>query len=687
MANEVEIILTADEKQALAAFNSVSKAAQKFESQQKQSASQESKRRKKQLTGFKKLEKSLKSLSTASQTAIGVIAGQAIIGAFGAITRAASDFFGTIKDQTILLETLGTQFEIVTGSAEKAALVLKEIQEFAAATPFEFPELAKTAQSLIAFGFESSTVVSRLKVLGDVAAGTGRNLGEIGLIFAQVSAAGKLTGERLLQLEERGIIIGPALAKSFGISESAVRSLVSSGKVGFAEFEEAFKSLTEEGGTFFDATSKRSQTLQGLISTLNDNFNQLAGDIGTQLLPQFKELVQIITEFIQQNKEGFLAATKATTGFFTAMVEAAAGAGKFFTDNFTDPVNKGLRAVKVELIDIEQQIFKVQDEISKKREAGIGTAVAEANLKRLQDGFKALSAIEEKKEQEDIQRAADKKAREEQAAADSAASESKRITLIEALRLTQEEIEAERRAGDTELSQIRADEDFAALEDNLGRTKALQVKREVDELLRAGKQSEALTKLKKAQLEADKKGLQSLFDFEKNTNAGRAANFKSTLGTISTLQSSNNKTLFAIGKAAALATGTIDGIAAVQKALASAPPPFNFILATLVGVATAANLAKIAASKPPSFQQGGVVPGTSFSGDNVTANVNSGELILNRAQQGVIQGDLTQSQQTQQAILSALEGLNSQPTVVQIDGREIARTVRDEGEAGFAFAV
>ena len=56
------------------------------------------------------------------------------------------------------------------------------------------------------------------------------------------------------------------------------------------------------------------------------------------------------------------------------------------------------------------------------------------------------------------------------------------------------------------------------------------------------------------------------------TEQTRQQNFKSSLGVISTLQGSSNKTLFAIGKAAAISTATIDGIAAVQKALASAPP-------------------------------------------------------------------------------------------------------------------
>lgn len=81
---------------------------------------------------------------------------------------------------------------------------------------------------------------------------------------------------------------------------------------------------------------------------------------------------------------------------------------------------------------------------------------------------------------------------------------------------------------------------------------------------------------------------------EKDIDKQRTENLKSTLGTISSLQSSSSKELQAVGKAAAIAQATMDGYAAVQKALASAPPPFNYALAAAVGAATAANVAKIA---------------------------------------------------------------------------------------------
>lgn len=61
----------------------------------------------------------------------------------------------------------------------------------------------------------------------------------------------------------------------------------------------------------------------------------------------------------------------------------------------------------------------------------------------------------------------------------------------------------------------------------------------------------------------------------------------------------------------------------------------GLITGAIVGAAGAVQIASIIASKPtpPSFAGGGIVPGNSYSGDRVRANVNSGEMILNAAQQ------------------------------------------------------
>ena len=73
----------------------------------------------------------------------------------------------------------------------------------------------------------------------------------------------------------------------------------------------------------------------------------------------------------------------------------------------------------------------------------------------------------------------------------------------------------------------------------------------------------------------------------------------------------------------------------VAKALAEGGPYAGPILAALIGASGAVQIATIVANKPkqPNFATGGIVQGTSYSGDKVHANVNSGEMILTEQQQ------------------------------------------------------
>ena len=171
-----------------------------------------------------------------------------------------------------------------------------------------------------------------------------------------------------------------------------------------------------------------------------------------------------------------------------------------------------------------------------------------------------------------------------------------------------------------------------------------------------------------AEEKARKTSLSTLLVLDKQAQSNRAANFKSSLSTISTLTQSSNRTLFAIGKASAVSEATIQGILATQRALAAAPPPFNYVLAAAVGVAAASNVSRIAAQKPPSFQEGGVVDlgGVPSSQDNQIAAVASGEAIL--------------TQQDQLDLFELIRngvGTAGQIISINIDGREIARALRD----------
>jgi TP901 family phage tail tape measure protein len=109
-----------------------------------------------------------------------------------------------------------------------------------------------------------------------------------------------------------------------------------------------------------------------------------------------------------------------------------------------------------------------------------------------------------------------------------------------------------------------------------------------------------------------------------------AASIFNSLGQLAAL---GGEKAFKVVQGFQLASAITSGIAAVQGALST--PPFWPLNAPQVLAATAKAATNVAAikSQRPSFQQGGIVPGNSFSGDNIVANVNSAEMVLNRRQQ------------------------------------------------------
>lgn len=106
----------------------------------------------------------------------------------------------------------------------------------------------------------------------------------------------------------------------------------------------------------------------------------------------------------------------------------------------------------------------------------------------------------------------------------------------------------------------------------------------------------------------------------------------------------DNAEFAAFSKVLALAEASVQlglAIAAASTTAAKSGDPYTVaariasavggVVAAFVGVVSSIKSAKIPAT--PKFAQGGIVPGKSYSGDNVMARVNSGEMILNAQQQ------------------------------------------------------
>ena len=187
--------------------------------------------------------------------------------------------------KTAELQRQTRSLEVLTGSLDNAKTIISELQAFGAVTPFTSAELIETAKRLKAFGVETEAVTDITKRLADVAGATGADLGGITLAFGQIQAKGRLQGEELLQLQERGVGLQDQLRKQYGLTADEFQKALEQGRFGADAVRFALVELTEEGGKYADGAIAQSDTLAGKFSTLLDNVGRLATKIGDTLQP------------------------------------------------------------------------------------------------------------------------------------------------------------------------------------------------------------------------------------------------------------------------------------------------------------------------------------------------------------------------------------------------------------------
>jgi tape measure domain-containing protein len=225
--------------------------------------------------------------------------GLAGVTAFGAVTAAAG---GMGLAAAASNEQARISFTTMLGSAEKADSFLRDMQKFAATTPFEFPELQEASSALISAGINADKVIPIMTTLGDVTSGMGtgaEGVDRATTALQQMSAAGRITGEDLNQLRDAGIPVYDLLASATGKSKAEVIKLAQAGKLGKKELDQMMKALESGKGLerFNGLMAKQSTSLTGMVSTMKDTIGQGLGNAIAPLIPMIKDGLGGATEF------------------------------------------------------------------------------------------------------------------------------------------------------------------------------------------------------------------------------------------------------------------------------------------------------------------------------------------------------------------------------------------------------
>lgn len=225
---------------------------------------------------------------------------------------------GAVTSLGAQAEQTSVAFTTLVGSEEKAAGILKQINEFAAKTPYSNLDLVDNAKTMLNFGVEADKVNGYLRQLGDIAGGDKTKLGSLSLVFGQVASAGKMSGQDLLQFINAGFNPLKELQKMTGKTYAELQDMMSKGQIGMDAVAAAINHATSAGGAFAGMSDKLSQTVSGKFSTLVGNVQQAAVDMFEQIKPIINDIMDLflaIVPPIASALKGIFAVVAGVIGF------------------------------------------------------------------------------------------------------------------------------------------------------------------------------------------------------------------------------------------------------------------------------------------------------------------------------------------------------------------------------------
>jgi len=198
----------------------------------------------------------------------------------------ASEVIGVLKEvagSIIKVRAEFQQLEVSFGamlkSKAEANTMMQDVVQMAAQSPFEFSAIADGAKQLIIFGANAQTATNDLKMLGDIAVGTGMPINDLAAAYGAMRKEGEASKDQLEELAGKGIPIYAELGKILKISTEDVKYFAEAGKVGFNDMQQAFISLTSNGGMFEGLMQQQAETVQGSLTKLSNAFGNMFNGI------------------------------------------------------------------------------------------------------------------------------------------------------------------------------------------------------------------------------------------------------------------------------------------------------------------------------------------------------------------------------------------------------------------------
>tara|TARA_R110002020_G_scaffold472424_1_gene700435 strand:- start:26148 stop:28211 length:2064 start_codon:yes stop_codon:yes gene_type:complete len=539
-------------------------------------------------------------------------------------------------------DILNAQLITATGSAEGAAVAFEAIQKFGVETPFQLGEVTEAFVQLVNRGLDPS--IESLTNIGNFASAFGRNILDATRAIAQAT-----TGE-FESLKQFGIVskkVGDEVNFTFrGITKT----------VGFNAKEIQGYMNDLAANNFAGAMEERMNSLDGAISNLEDSWDKFwlttsqegTGQIAQEVVLTLIAAVEKLEEVVTGNKAG-------------ALFEAFALSLKLLREQ-AGTVEFEELATKITTIGVAIDRFGAAEWRTEQLDSYLGTyqkVVSEFDKKGLETAIRDIeSAITN--QEGSVESLLNKLAEDPGSNVVGLQAEEatqKLAVLREMLKGVVGELTNFQSVEDSDATvgfgvgadptdtvsaaeQSRIEKSFERLQDSL-LSEEEAIEASFQKRMETAQEYAKLTGESVADVEdrIRKSHAEEVRQLEMKRWDTALSSFDDFQNNMLTLAKVGNDDLAAVFKAAAIANTTIktyESATSAYAAMAGIPlvgPALGAAAAAAAVAAGLANVSAIANQQVGGYADGGIIPGGNFNGDNLNANVNSGEMILNFSQQ------------------------------------------------------
>lgn len=204
-------------------------------------------------------------------------------------------------------------FQTMLKSAEAGTQMLRDLQQFAAETPFDVPGVVSAGQQLMAFGFKAEEIIPMLTNLGDAASGLGlgtEGVSRLAYALGQMQTSGKLNAQDMMQLTSAGISAWDMLAQAAGKTVAEMKDLCSKGAIDSkAAVQTIVAGMNDQFGGMM---AKTSDEVSGLLANIEETAGNTSAAVGKYLTEAFniKDILKDVSDRLGEFQQKMQTATE-----------------------------------------------------------------------------------------------------------------------------------------------------------------------------------------------------------------------------------------------------------------------------------------------------------------------------------------------------------------------------------------